>query len=117
MLEDKLIKILEMLESGILLTSQQLPVIAKDFLEWKFYQSFFFLTIGTFLSILAIMFWKKGKKAICRGEEEESAGLFVGFLFSFALSGIIILYNIHGLIKLTIAPRVYLIEYIRCMIG
>lgn len=91
---------------------EQAPLVVQEFLQWKFAQA----TIWTVVSVIGLVvlgyFTKK-----CFDWIEDSGGasvmgvIFGGFFFALLVFAALIP-NVEQMVKVKIAPRVYLIEWV-----
>jgi FtsH-binding integral membrane protein len=95
---------------------QQAPLVVQEFLSWKMSEAIInliFFGIGTVIMLFCLVFLlKKAKKNI---ENDAIVPIFFGTLFT-VITLIALLNNIkkdiQTIVKIKLAPRVYIIEYV-----
>ena len=95
---------------------QQTPLVVQEFLSWKMSEAIInliFFGIGTVIMLFCLVFLlKKAKKNI---ENDAIVPIFFGTLFT-VITLIALLNNIkkdiQTIVKIKLAPRVYIIEYV-----
>ncbi len=95
---------------------QQAPLVVQEFLSWKMSEAIInliFFGIGTVILLFCLVFLlKKAKKNI---ENDAIVPIFFGTLFT-VITLIALLNNIkkdiQTVVKIKLAPRVYIIEYV-----
>ena len=95
---------------------QQAPLVVQEFLSWKMSEAIInliFFGIGTVIMLFCLGFLlKKGKKNI---ENDAIVPIFFGTAFT-VITLIALLNNIkkdiQTVVKIKLAPRVYIIEYV-----
>lgn len=95
---------------------QQAPLVVQEFLSWKMSEAIInliFFGIGTVILLFCLVFLlKKAKKNI---ENDAIVPIFFGTLFT-VITLIALLNNIkkdiQTIVKIKLAPRVYIIEYV-----
>jgi len=96
---------------------QQAPLVVQEFLSWKMGEAIFnciFFSIAVII-LLSIIVWakKKIKKLHSNDDDIVSYSMIIFFCIVFTvLSTIPIKNNIETIIKIKLAPRVYIIEYV-----
>jgi len=120
MLEQKLAEILKVVESGVIWTADQVPLIVKELFVWKTCLYIFGVIVGMTLTFIAYRFYAAAKKRVdqddCHDWDDEIAAYF-GIIIP-ALFGIIIfITDLCNLLQITLAPRIWLIEYISSIVS
>ena len=95
---------------------QQAPLVVQEFLSWKMSEAIInliFFGVGTVILLFCLVFLlKKAKKNI---ENDAIVPIFFGTLFT-VITLIALLNNIkkdiQTVVKIKLAPRVYIIEYV-----
>ena len=115
-MESKLEKLMDLLingiEKGTELASGELPKLMEEILQYEFYSSLTFLSLNLFIliviPILAFLYHKKHS-------EDLGDGIMISLIASFILISplIVVLKNTDNLIKIKVAPKVFVIDYIR----
>ena len=98
---------------------EQAPIVVQEFLSWKMGEAIFNVALYTIAAIvlfcIARFFFKKIKDAYIN-YPEELIPLGLGLGFSAAIFCIITFFqlkpNIETIIKIKLAPRVYILEYV-----
>ena len=88
---------------------EQAPQLLQEFYNWHITESIIYLLLGLFILVLPILFTVKNWKSLY--DSDFGAGCVITCFFT-TLSGICIsIYNLIELIKILVAPKLYLIEY------
>lgn len=120
LLESFLGKTLEYLNSAEAFLQKNVPAYVEELLAYEFYSSLFELLFFILILIASIIFFKKAKeveKDMCSGDKVLTAiSAFVLIVFS-VVSVVAIPLTISHMIKVKIAPRVYLVETISKQLG
>jgi type III secretion system FlhB-like substrate exporter len=98
---------------------EQAPIVVQEFLSWKMGEAIFNVALYTIAAIVLFcitrFFFKKIKDTNIN-YPEEIVPLGLGFLFCSAVFCLIIFHqlkpNIETIIKIKLAPRVYILEYV-----
>lgn len=96
---------------------QQTPLVVQEFLSWKMGDAIFnciFYSIGVII-LLGLIIWLKKKLEKLESYEPEVViySLTIVFCIGLAVASTIpIKSNIETIIKIKLAPRVYIIEYV-----
>jgi hypothetical protein len=98
---------------------EQAPIVVQEFLSWKMGEAIFNVVAYTIAAIVLFcitrFFFKKIKDTNIN-YPEEIVPLGLGFLFCSAVFCLIIFHqlkpNIETIIKIKLAPRVYILEYV-----
>lgn len=96
---------------------QQAPLIVQEFLSWKMGEAIFnciFFSIAIII-LLSIIVWAKKKTKTLYFHDDAMVGYSIIIIFCTFLtigSTIPIKNNIETIIKIKLAPRVYIIEYV-----
>ena len=96
---------------------QQAPLVVQEFLSWKMGEAIFnciFFSIAVII-LLSIIIW--AKKKINKLQSYDDDIVFYSMIITFCIvftvgSTIPIKNNIETIIKIKLAPRVYIIEYV-----
>ena len=99
---------------------EQAPIVVQEFLSWKMGEAIFNVvayTIATIVLFSVLRFLlKKIKETDMNSGPEEIVPIGLGFLFCLAVFCLIIFTqlkpNIETIIKIKLAPRVYILEYV-----
>jgi len=99
---------------------EQAPIVVQEFLSWKMGEAIFNViaySIATIVLFFVLRFLlKKIKKIDMNYGPEEIVPIGLGFLFCSAVFCLIIFTelkpNIETIIKIKLAPRVYILEYV-----
>jgi type III secretion system FlhB-like substrate exporter len=98
---------------------EQAPIIVQEFLSWKMGEAIFNVALYTIAAIvlfcIARFLFKKIKDTFIN-YPEEIVPLSLGLMFSAAMFCLITILhikpNIETIIKIKLAPRVYILEYV-----
>lgn len=118
-----LLRLLESLEKGINWTADQIPLVIQEKLAWEFWIHAVYLGFGVALLLVGLGCIVKAR-LVWLAEEAKSKDSYKhnghygheAWLFGIApfLSGFpITAYNLEHLIQITVAPRLYIIEWLR----
>ena|ERR1051326_9199885 len=105
--------------SAVDFTVEQTPLVVKEFLHWKMAEAIIWCVIG--IAIFSVLYWfnkriQKARDAETKPNSDEH-GICTGFMWGFKIIGILVLFfmlsgHVMTIIKIAVAPRVYLIEYV-----
>jgi len=94
---------------------EQAPLVVQEFLAWRFSQAIIYLVVGV-IALIALAYLVG--KCFSKDWSKETAGgsVFMGILFggifcAFLMFGCIIP-NVETIVKVKVAPRVYVIEWV-----
>lgn len=99
---------------------EQAPIVVQEFLSWKMGEAIFNViaySIATIVLFFVLRFLlKKIKKIDMNYSPEEIVPIGLGFVFSLFVFCFITFFqlkpNIETIIKIKLAPRVYILEYV-----
>jgi len=99
---------------------EQAPIVVQEFLSWKMGEAIFNVIAYTIAAIVLFsvlrFLLKKIKEADMNSSPEEIVPIGLGFLFCSVVFCLIIFTqlkpNIETIIKIKLAPRVYILEYV-----
>ena len=103
---------------------EQSPLVCQEILAWGRIKAIFYIGMGmVFLLITTLVscnFWKNKQKWHDKGGDANEfkfvASILVG-IATFIVGTILILVNIHGLLYVIYAPRLYLLETLSKMVN
>lgn len=100
----------EWAKQGMEFTKEQAPLVVQEFLNWSFWSDAILAVVSFVLMVVLIYLLKRFWNSI---EDELGAGLFqiFGIIISVVFCCLFIS-CIHDLVKIKLAPRVYLIEWV-----
>ena len=95
---------------------EQAPLVVQEFLQWKFAQGVIWATVAVIaLVALGIVFYKCKKIFSENSDGSEIGGVF-GMMISALIFCVVIgeglLPNVEQMVKVKVAPRVYMIEWV-----
>lgn len=107
---DKLIDyLISNIESAKGFVAEQAPDVARQILEYGFWDNLMYLTIGAVLfTLFFIIFVRIYLSKEMSGEEKFGIGFFV--LLAIFFCSLAISFNVSSLIKIKTAPKLYVIE-------
>lgn len=112
---DQLIKfVTDTLQQGKDLVIDQAPTVVKEFLRWNFYQDLFWIGVGLATILTGTIIYYKLKKSL-KGTMEYGFQ-FVPGAVGWIIGTVAVAINLFDLIKLLVAPRIYLIEYVTSLL-
>jgi len=99
---------------------EQAPIVVQEFLSWKMGEAIFNVALYTIAAIVLFsvhrFLLKKSKETDMNSSPEDIVPIGLGFLFCSAVFCFIIFTqlkpNIETIIKIKLAPRVYILEYV-----
>jgi hypothetical protein len=125
MLEEKLTEILKMLESGVMWTAEQVPLVVKELYIWKTWVNIIGVLGGLALMIIAYRIYVVvGKKVVIKtkanpnwydGWLDEVAAVIL-IVFSSIFGVVIFIACLFEFLQIILAPRIWLIEYISSIV-
>lgn len=92
---------------------EQTPLVIQELINWNFYFSLILGTIFLLLGVILLFLLKPVYKWLSKTQDGELIGLHV--VVSVAMFFLSIIYFIQSL-KITIAPRLFILEYIKSLI-
>lgn len=113
-------KSIEGIQSGITQIQIATPGLIDEFLRWKLAGSIFFFLFGLVFLYFFSKTWARFKKLYNSKEEYwngNDIALCVLGCFCFLIGSVTSLVNLFDMLKIIIAPRIYLIDYAINVIG
>lgn len=115
---------LDGVQKGSDFASQQLPLVIQEKLHYEIYSSLVWMGIWLFLITIGWVaqriVWKTTeprKGSYITSEQEFARGTTIVVAIAFSICGIIdIIYNIDHVVYVWVAPRVFLLEWLKGMI-
>jgi uncharacterized membrane protein YoaK (UPF0700 family) len=107
-------QLIEMINTGVNFVSGQLPEVAKEILRFNEIMSIVFISVSILALIVFIAFgnlcckWKQANKY---SHWEIAACL--SWVLGVPASLLAILINIYALVQIIVAPKLYLLEYLK----
>lgn len=115
-MDDKLGKLLDMLvlglEKGAGLLQEELPKLAHEILEYNFYTNLLSAIVFVFIGIVIVVAVIYALRNLCDDGFDYGFTGLIGSLFITVVLGTAVV-KINNIIKIKVAPRVYIIDYIR----
>jgi hypothetical protein len=107
------------LKDGKDFTVEQAPKVVQEFLRWYTAESIFWIVLWLVLGAIWWVVSDKIAKAIEVADDAEDAAVakLVMRIGGAIIVAIIVGNNAYCLVKVTVAPRIVLIEYARAVIG
>ena len=103
-------KAIEGIEKGVDFTIEQAPLLVQEFYNWHIAESVFYLVLSVILLSMPYFMYRLAKR--CEVFREEGIALpIIVSVSGIMLGGCMFLESLLDLIKLIVAPRLYLIEY------
>jgi len=125
-LKGYLIKAVEWLETGAAWVTNEIPIYISELLKWELWSSIIYMIMGTIFLMGAFIFYKVMMKYHKKWKEDWD-GYFKydgqAFFFLFGVAGLslsgfpIIMVNLFKVVKILVAPRVFLLEYLTTLLG
>ena len=124
MTQEKLTQYLEVLENSVTtgaeLAQQEIPLLAQEILNWEFYSHLIIglslLLVSFLISLVVRLIYKHYKNISHNGGSEEEVAMFL-LGFSSALAAGFGGFQLTLALKVVVAPRLVLLEYIGGLIG
>lgn len=123
LLEEALKSSLAALQSGVDFAKTEIPLALKEKLSYDFWEAFFEIVFFTLLLLIftAVMraSWKRAHSPELEGYDGEEArmGYYCLAFIPFGLTSLVWIIttpiNILTMIKITVAPRLYLLEWLK----
>lgn len=110
LLDKLLTDLLSIVEKGTTLVAEQLPLIAQELLQYRLCIAIVGVGIGLLFFILAALVFSKTKNVRCT---DTKVGITIGAIILAVVGASIVLANGTTAIKIKIAPRLYVIDYLR----
>ncbi len=106
-MEDKLLTLMKELEKGIEFSKEQAPIVVQQLLTYDLIVAYFITALGLFIMMVFIHLMTKLYDVI--GDEMIllTIGTIIGFIMAVA--------NITTIIKIQVAPNLYVLDYIRAL--
>lgn len=126
-LEEYLTKLLSAAENGVTWTAEQIPFIIQEKLTFDWYVALIWFIIGLSVFSAALIFgpkWHRTYNEICREggqryhNDEEEKYIFgtIASCFAGVISIPIMIYNVMTMVKIAVAPRLYIIDWLKDMV-
>ena len=113
MLKEKLEGILKMIESGMEWSIAQLPLLIKEIFVWKTVEYSAWIIFGLILCALGVLLWRLRNKA----DDEDVSDIFTALsIFTYITSFVVIFTHVMLIIRIYVAPRLFLLDYIDSVI-
>ena len=111
-------KTLNWLESAGTFVADQIPIFVQEVLAWAFWENVFFATIFLLIVIVDIIgAIQLGKKVLWKREATHMMDGFNFFLSVLSFLPVLFVIGLFGrianVIKVLVAPRLYLLEYVK----
>jgi hypothetical protein len=108
-LEDKIGVLIEQLEKGIDFSKGQAPIIVEQLLTYDLVVAVGWIVIfSLMLGFIVYRIYTIDKKASYYDDGAAGIGYIVGFFVT-----VLIMVNISIIVKITIAPNLYILDYLR----
>ena len=111
--QEYLTKLLSAIESGATFTAEQVPIIIQEKLAFDFWWAVAGLILGILLWLLYPRLWTSTANI---DDEDRGAVRFAGSAVITLVSGSLIIANSYNLLFILMAPRLYIIEWLRGML-
>ena len=103
---------LEVAEKTGQFAMEQAPEILEQFFKWHLIAHSLGALLGVLILIPGILFLKNGHKEQCINDDfEDGFGYYAAGIISFGTGFAFFCVNIHTVIFILVAPKIYLIEY------
>lgn len=116
-MEEVIAQLLEWLRDAVNFAQGELPEVAREFVAWEYYSALFTAIaygVTTVVSLaIAIIAWGRRNKQEHWCDRRKCVGTAGVFLQISAVLFFASMYNVHRMIKVSVAPKVYLIENLR----
>ncbi len=110
-------KAMAWLESGAAWIAGEIPVYVEEVLRWSAARNTVLMCVYGFLAVLGLFLIIIGLRAAVKDslDDQSVVMICIGILMEFFSIGVI--YHMLELIKINVAPRVYMIEYLSDLIN
>jgi len=130
-MEKQLTTILQYLIEAIQLGKKEIPLLAQEIIKWQLVKNWMTLALALLLIIVGICVIRKGYKWIKEAEaEKEKHGYtdrhetlatiaivaIAGSLILDVVMPAVLIGSIYELVQIYLAPRVYLLQYVRSLL-
>ena len=118
MLEEKMTEIFELIKTGAIWTLDQMPLVVRELYIWKTSVYSVMVLLGIILLIIAYSIWRKAynrindEASIYIDDWEDQPGSVIFTIFIGVIGIVITLTCLFNLLQITLAPRIWLVEYI-----
>jgi hypothetical protein len=109
-------KALVWLEQGAAFIQGEVPVYIEELLKWKAANAIVWLVLGFVLLVFGIIMCIVGFKRLAKSDFSDEVCQIIGTI-TLVCSIPFIMYNTLKLLQITLAPRVYLVEYLMDIIN
>ena len=100
------------IEKGVDFTMEQAPLLVREFYNWHIAEAIFWLVLSVIVLSIPYFMYKIYKKYDAFREDELMVFFpIMASIISLVFGVIMFISNLLDLIKLIVAPRLYLIEY------
>lgn len=113
---DMLSKVQSGIDIGTKFLGEQLPLVAQEIIKWGIARSIFYTSMCLILTIVfavvGFLLYKAGAERAFDDSESNVAAIVFGIIF-IVVAGIFFLcsfYHVFFIVKIVVAPRVYLIQ-------
>ena len=115
LLSEYLTKLLHTLEAGATWTAEQVPLVVQEKLAFDFWWAIGGVVLGLLLSLAPIPTWRLTRN----WEDEDARGTirFLGTAIPVVVSTIFLITNVYTLLHILVAPRLYVLEWLRTLVG
>ena len=103
-------KAIDEIEKGVDFTIEQAPLLVQEFYNWHIAETIFFLVLSIILLSMPYFMHRLVKRFPLFSEAFIGAPILVS-VFSVTIGVCMFIVSLLDLIKLLVAPRLYLIEY------
>jgi hypothetical protein len=115
LLAEYLKKLLQAAESGASFAAEQIPIIIQEKLAFDFWVATMWIALCLVAGILvSIGYYKINVKA--EWDEDTTAPTTVAMFFVGVTLLMILLFNLITIIKIQVAPRLYIVEWLKGML-
>ncbi len=112
-------ELVNLVKKGVNLAKDELPLIAKQILAFYFWASVIWLTAGALLMLTGLYCHIQAIPVVHEGmrhgfrDDDPSAMWIVGAVVAYALGAVFIVANAIDIVKIKVAPRLFLLEYLK----
>lgn len=95
---------------------EQTPLLVEEILDWNFFYHLVWMCIGLFIiliSVVILMFMKKYWEEISK---DDCEGIVIFPMFFTILGLLVVFSNLFYIIKIRIAPRLFILEELKSLI-
>jgi hypothetical protein len=115
LLAEYLKKLLQAAESGASFAAEQIPLVVQEKLAFDFWSSVMWATVSA-ISMVLVWYGYYKLNVMAEWDEETTAPTTVAAAFCTLPLLVVIFVNLSAIIKIQVAPRLYIVEWLKGML-